>query len=105
PADPPEAFMQYWLLNYRNTCPTGWASYSGDCYTNSPAVTTPALTAAQLKTASLEGTVSAGGSDEVILSTGKADYAVSNPDSVVDLAPFWSTAEFGVFGDGNSTNA
>jgi hypothetical protein len=105
PADPPQVFMQYWLLNYRTTCPTGWTTYSGDCYMSSSAVSTPALTAKQLKTVSLEGTVGAGGSDETILSTPKAEYAVSNPDSVLDLSAFWNTAEFGVFGDGNSTMA
>ena len=105
PADPPAVFMQYWLLNYTNTCPAGWASYSGDCYESSAAVSTPALTAAQLKTVSLEGTVQAGGSDQAILTTGKADFAVANSDSIVDLAPYWSAAEFGVFGDGDSTKA
>ena len=35
------AFMQYWLINWNNTCPSGWFSVSPDCYTNSNGVTVP----------------------------------------------------------------
>ena len=36
-------FMQYWLINYDATCPSGWFTFSSDCYTNSNAsrVTSP----------------------------------------------------------------
>jgi hypothetical protein len=105
PADSPFVFMQYWLINYSNTCPAGWFTYSVDCYTNSNATSFPALTASQLSTISLAGTAKAGGSDQVILTTGTTDYAVSNSDSEVHLAANWNTAEFGLFGDGNATGA
>ncbi len=32
-------FMQYWLINYDATCPSGWFTFSSDCYTNSNAST------------------------------------------------------------------
>jgi hypothetical protein len=98
-------FMQYWLINFKNTCPSGWASFGTDCFTNSNAINPPALTASQLRTVSLEGTAKAGGSDHAILTTGTTDFSVSNSDNVVDLAANWNAAEFGVFGDGNGTSA
>jgi hypothetical protein len=105
PGDSPFLFMQYWLIDYSNPCPAGWFTFDVDCYTNSNATSFPALKASQLSTVSLEGSAKAGGSDKDILTTGTTDYAVSASDSVVDLAPNWNTAEFGLFGDGNGTGA
>jgi hypothetical protein len=31
--------------------------------------------------------------------------SVDNPDSVIDLAPNWTTTEFGVYGDGDGSEA
>jgi hypothetical protein len=101
----PELFMQYWLLNYGPTCQAGWFSYSGDCYTNSNAIGVPAVKASELGSVSLEGSATAGGSDVVTLTSGGHAYAVSNSDSEVKLASSWNTAEFGIFGDGDGTQA
>ena len=108
--DPPSTtfvFMQYWLINYDAICPSGWFSYSPDCYTNSPASSFSggALTAADLASTQLTGSASAGGTDAVTLSFGGEATLVSNADSVVDLAPYWNTAEFDVFGDGGGSQA
>ena len=102
-----EVFMQYWLINYDATCPSGWYSYSSDCYTNSQASTYPgsALTAADLATTQLTGSASAGGNDEVNLSFGGEATLVINADSAVGLASNWNTAEFDVFGDGDGDQA
>jgi IPT/TIG domain len=113
--DPPSTtfvFMQYWLINYDAICPSGWMSYStgastNDCYTNSPASSFSGgtLTAADLASTQLVGSASPGGNDAVTLSFGGQATLVSNPDSVVDLAPNWNTAEFDVFGDGGGGEA
>ena len=105
PAAQPALFMQYWLIHYAANCPTGWLSYGNDCYTNSSSISTPVVTASELNTVSLEGTAKAGGTDRAILTVGTKVYAVSNSDSKVDLASNWTTAEFGLYGDGNGTPA
>ncbi len=106
--DPNLVFMQYWLIYYRNTCPTGWYKYFGDCYTNSPArrVSDGPLTASDLASTQLEGSAVQGGTDRLTLFTsgGHAD-SVSNPDSMVDLADNWNVSEFGVYGDGGGSEA
>jgi hypothetical protein len=99
-------FMQYWLINYDATCPSGWFSYSSDCYTNSNASTVSTVTAAQLATVNLTGSATSGGQDGVSLSVGSGHAtSVTNSDSEVDLAAFWNTAEWGVYGDGGGSEA
>jgi hypothetical protein len=93
------AYMQYWLITYGPTCPSGWNTYQGDCYTNSPGVPVPQQPITNLGNMSLTGQAVTGGVDTLILSTGGTLYAVQNADSKVDLARAWTTAEFNVFGD------
>jgi len=101
-----DVFMQYWLINYDATCPSGWFSYSSDCYTNSNASTVSALTAAELATVNLTSSATSGGEDGVSLSVGSGHAtSVTNSDSKVDLAAFWNTAEWGVYGDGGGSEA
>jgi hypothetical protein len=99
-------FMQYWLINYDATCPSGWFTYSADCYTNSASTDVSKLTAKQLATVQLSGLAQAGGNDGVLLAvgTGKASL-VTGPDSEIDLASNWNTAEWGVYGDGGGSEA
>jgi hypothetical protein len=99
-------FMQYWLINYDATCPTGWMAYSTDCYANSPASTVAQLTAKELGTLKLTASATKGGNDKVSLSVGSGAAAtVSNSDSVEDLAKYWNTTEWDVFGDGGGGEA
>jgi hypothetical protein len=97
--------MQYWLLNYHNTCPDGWWASGTDCYTDSLTVPTPHQAITNLANLSVTGQTVAGGQDTFILSTGSALYAVQNPDSMVGLAGYWKSAEFNVFGDCCSSTA
>ena len=102
-----EVFMQYWLLNYHNTCPGGWATYGTDCYTNSPASSFGSLPAKDLGDATFVGKASSGGNDTVSLTnsaTGGAS-SVSNLDSKLDLASYWNQTEWGVFGDAGGAEA
>jgi hypothetical protein len=99
-------FMQYWLINYNATCPSGWYTYSDDCYTNSNAAEVSTLTASQLGSLQLTATAAAGGNDGVSLSVGSGQATtVTAADSMVDLASYWNTTEWGVFGDGGGSEA
>ncbi len=99
-------FMQYWLINYDATCPSGWFTYSTDCYTNSNASTVSTVTAAQLASVNLTATAASGGLDGVSLSIGSGSAtSVTNNDTKVDLAANWNTAEWGVYGDGGGSAA
>ena len=101
-----DVFMQYWLINYDATCPSGWAAYSDDCYTNSNATEISGITAPELATVNLTASAVSGGVDAVSLSvgSGKASTVTGN-DNVVDLASSWNTTEWGVYGDGGGSAA
>jgi hypothetical protein len=99
-------FMQYWLINYDATCPAGWTPYDDDCYTNSSLAEVSGLTASELATVQLTGSAASGGNDAVSLLTGSGSAtSVTNSDSEVDLASFWNTTEWGVYGDGSGSEA
>jgi hypothetical protein len=102
------AYIQYWLVNYGTTCPSGYTLDEGtvDCSANSPAVVvTPASTIADLADLSLTGLV--GASDTLVLSTGDDLYAQSQLESTneIQLSGHWQYAEFNVFGWGNGSTA
>ena len=101
------AYIQYWLINYNATCPSGWNTYSTDCWTNSPtAVSVPIQPISNLANLVLTGQAAAGGMDTLIMSTGNTLYAMQNVDSMLNLASAWTTAEFNIVGDccGSSAN-
>ena len=99
-------FMQYWLINYGTTCPSGWNSYGSDCYANSNAAQVSAVTASQLATVQLSGSAASGGNDGVSLAVGSGQAtSVTNLDSTVGLAAHWNTTEWGVYGDGGGSEA
>ena len=100
-----EAFMQYWLINYNNRCPSGWFTYSNDCYTNSSAVGAPKEAIKTLDTLKLSGTAVNGGSDTLVFTVGTKAYSTTGLDSVVDLATAWTESEFNIVGDGDGSAA
>ena len=93
------AFIQYWLINYNATCPSGWMASGGDCFTNSAAVNVPAQTITNLGNLSLTGQANSGGNDIFIMAVGINVYSVQGVDTVVFLAQGWQDAEFNVVGD------
>lgn len=100
------AFMQYWLINYGSPCPSGgWMAYSGDCYRNSAAVSTPTQVITQLGNLKLSGSAVSGGIDTFVFTTASSAYSVTGRDSVVNLAKAWNAAEFNVVGDGGGSAA
>jgi hypothetical protein len=101
-----DVFMQYWLINYNNSCPSGWYSYSPDCYTNSSATEISAITAQQLGSVKLTASAASGGNDAVSVSVGSGTAStVTGKDTKVGLAAAWNTAEWGVYGDGGGSAA
>jgi len=104
-SDYTEAFMQYWLINWDTTCPSGWNSYGGDCYTNSTAVGVPKEVISKLKTLEISGSAVAGGLDTLIMYVGTTAYKTTGRDSVVYLATAWTESEFNIVGDGGGSEA
>jgi hypothetical protein len=104
-SDYTELFMQYWLIYYDNTCPSGWNSYDGDCYTNSNAVGVPKEVISKLKTISISGSAVKGGLDTEIMYVGKKAYKTTGKDSVVYLSTGWKESEFNIVGDGGGSEA
>ncbi len=101
-----EIFMQYWLINFDATCPSGWMAFESDCFTNSNAATVTTVTAAQLASVNLTGSAATGGLDSVSESVGTGRVtSVTNADTKINLASFWNTTEWGVFGDGGGSEA
>ena len=99
------AFMQYWLINWNNACPSGWFTYSNDCYTNSNGVTVPDEAISKLKTLKLSGAAKKAGLDTLVMTVGTHAYSVTGNDSVVDLATAWKESEFNIIGDGDGSAA
>ena len=100
-------FMQYWLIDYGNKCPSGggWSSYEGSCYKNSAAVTVPTIAITALGGFKLSGTAVSGGNDTLVFTNGTKAYSTSGKDSVVYLATAWDQSEFNVIGDGGGSEA
>jgi len=98
-----DVYMQYWLIDYDATCPSGWNTYSEDCYTNSNATETSGITAAELASVDLTASAVSGGNDTVSLSVGSSAVTVSGKDTKVGLAASWNTTEWGVYGDGGGS--
>jgi hypothetical protein len=96
-------FMQYWLIYYDTTCPSGWTTYTSgsttDCYKNSKAVSIPLQKINQLGYLKLKGSAVKGGIDTFVLTTKTTAYSTTGKDSVVYLAKGWNASEFNIFGD------
>jgi hypothetical protein len=99
--DPDVVFIQYWLLNYNNPCPSGWTGSQNNCFTNSDnAAAVPDQPLSNL--GNLKLTATAGSSDQVTLSANGTLYSVSQA-SKFGLNSRWTTAEFNVFGNGEGS--
>jgi hypothetical protein len=98
-------FMEVWLINYGNKCPSGWGVYATDCYYNSDSISVPNQAISALAGIKVAGATVAGGNDTVTVTAAKKAYAVTMPDSQIDLAGNWNTAEYNIFGDGGGDEA
>ena len=97
------AFIQYWLINYGNTCPSGWNTYYSDCWRNSDSgVSVGTLAATSLPDIALIATASSS-SDSVAMSIGDTLYTYNQSGSILHLNSGWNTAEFNIFGNGGGS--
>jgi hypothetical protein len=99
------AFMQYWLIDYGNSCPSGWNAYSGSCYKNSAAVSVPKQAISTLASLKMSATAASGGNDTLVFTTPTRAYSTTGKDSVTYLATAWKQAEFNIIGDGGGSKA
>ena len=101
-------FMQYWLIHYTGgsvKCPSGWHSFSTDCYKNSSAVHVPQEPITDLPAINLSGNAVSGGSDTLVFMDGTNAYSTTGLDSVMFLADGWMGSEYKVIGDGGGSQA
>lgn len=109
-----QVFIQFWLLHYDATCPSGWTTFTftpgspdSYCFINSTGSTLPgaALTVSGLASATLTGSVAQGGNDTAVMTTGTGHATATNVDSLLGLSTQWHTVEFAILGDCCSTQA
>jgi hypothetical protein len=102
------SFIQYWLINYGNTCPTtpynDWNQFQGSCYRNSRGVAVPLQPATQLAQIKIKGTANSQ-NDTFVTTIGTKAYSTGGNDNVVALATGWAANEFNVVGDGGGSGA
>jgi hypothetical protein len=100
-------FMQYWLLNYGQTCPGGYTHLAGsaDCWKNSAIAGAPDAAITSLANLKLTGAVVPGGNDQVTFVNGSQAYNASASDSVLGMATVWTQSEFNVVGDAGLSEA
>ncbi|WP_157288576.1 hypothetical protein [Uliginosibacterium gangwonense] len=95
-------FIQYWLINYNATCPAGWWSYGGDCYTNSTnSVPYTGVAIAQLGQMTVIGSAgnNSGAMDSIGLSIAGVVYSTNGNNYFPDLGQKWNLSEFNIVGD------
>jgi hypothetical protein len=93
------AYMQYWLLGYGNSCPSGWMSYGADCYRNSDnAVSVDRQEIDVLGRLILTGSASGNSDTVTFIDAGDQAHALSQP-TILSLNQGWQLAEFNVFGN------
>ena len=97
-----QVFIQYWLLGYGPTCPSGWNQTSlspNNCFANSSATSFPVVqNIADLAFLVLTGSV-AGSTDTVTIAAPAGFISAASAPSILGLQGQWKTAEFNVFGD------
>lgn len=99
-------FIEYWLIGYGSSCPSGWESDGGgDCVKNSAAATAPDAPITQLASMKLTGTAKSGGNDTSVYTNGTHAYTLTAKDSVLDLGTVWNESEFNVVGNAGGSEA
>jgi hypothetical protein len=106
------AFIQYWLVNWgTTTCPgqAPWQQQGSDCVINVPSnpTTYGAISASSLAGVTLTAHAGqgAGDLDSVMVVTPNGNAQATATANYLNLAQYWSAAEFNVFGYGNASTA
>ena len=106
PGSTSTASMQYWLIGYGPTCPTGqgWNQYGNSCFKNSTNAVQvmPNQSITNMANWILSGTATATG-DSITMTSGTAG-GTTNGDNAVAASTFWTIAEFNIFGYGGDNS-
>ena len=105
-----QIYIEYWLLNYGNTCPSTsenpprkWNTQGSDCWIDSPKTSVPIEKIANLATLALAGEVN-GSSDTLFYVAGSTEYATQYT-TLLQVSQGWTSAEFNVFGNAGGSEA
>ena len=97
------SYIQYWVVFYNATCPTGWNPGAlGGCWKNSAYLAVPSQVITELPHMSLSGSAVEKGLDTLVVTTRTQAYSLTAKDSVLGLAKAWHATDFNVFGDGTT---
>jgi len=98
--------IQYWLLDYATTCPSGWNTDGTDCWKNAPNTAPyPAEPITNLSGEVLVASANAKGIDTIQISGPGGIAGAAATGSTLSLGNYWHQAEFNVFGNANGTQA
>jgi hypothetical protein len=98
-------FMQYWLINYDASCPSGWSTFYPDCFKNSLIEQAPDFSVTELGDMQLAASAAPGGKDKVEFYNGNDYWWVTEPDSILDISSVWNEVEFNILGDAGGSEA
>jgi hypothetical protein len=98
-------FIEYWLLDYGSSCPSGYTSSGTDCFKNSSYVVAPDVPITSLGSLKITASAIAGGNDSVTFAEGTTAYSLSATDSVLQIGTVWKESEFNVVGDAGGSEA
>jgi len=102
-------FMQYWLIDWNASCPSGWQSSTNgaetDCFKNSYTALLPDIPISDLADVRMQAYAGPGGNDVVTLEYGQDVWSVGTGDGVLGIGSVWREAEFNVVGDGGGSQA
>jgi hypothetical protein len=114
---PGNVYIQYWLRFHGSTCPSktvannAWAYYNGSsggapgCYINGNQASVPSQPITELAGLRLAANNSPGAHSAVLETSGGTLYGGQDDGDFLGIGSQWKTAEFGVFGAGNSSTA
>jgi hypothetical protein len=115
----PALFIQYWLINYGDSCPKSsfgkWNhTASGSCWKNGPHASPPYFPVSELGNVTMVAVATPGGQDIIELfhkrveDTGKVVedvWSVTDKDNFLQIGTVWRDVEFNVFGNGGGSEA
>lgn len=105
-----QTFIQYWVIQYNQTCPSGWFSYPYpgpsdiSCYRNSASASLSGdQPVSNLGFISLLGEATA--TSDRVTTTGNGTMATTPGLNAVSVASGWRDSEFNIFGDAGGGQA
>ncbi len=106
-------FIEFWVINFLpgggkcSNLGSEWTTFENDCDLKSARTSLPGgpLKVSALQGTTLEGRANSSGNDEVVMITGSGKAVATGAASSLNLYKYWKTAEFGVIGNFNGSEA